>query len=72
MSNFYYACDFSQRAVDYVTADVAYNSNKCSAFQCDLVEPASLSGSLTTVNTKAVQFIVIKFSNKIIFEELDE
>lgn len=35
---FYYACDFSPRAVDFVKANPKYSEMTCKAFQCDVTK----------------------------------
>lgn len=35
-NNFFYACDFSPRAVDFVRSNPKYNEDRIKAFQCDI------------------------------------
>jgi len=35
-SLFFYACDFSPRAVQFVQENPLYNEDRCHAFQCDI------------------------------------
>lgn len=36
LNNYFYACDFSPRAVEFVRSNPKYNENKIKAFQCDI------------------------------------
>lgn len=42
-SIFIYACDFSQRAVDFVKANPKYDTHRMLAFQCDITESEQLT-----------------------------
>ncbi|XP_005110335.1 tRNA N(3)-methylcytidine methyltransferase METTL6 [Aplysia californica] len=35
---YFYACDFSPRAVDFVKSNPLYNSDRCTAFPCDITQ----------------------------------
>ncbi|XP_013415407.1 methyltransferase-like protein 6 [Lingula anatina] len=56
---FFYACDFSPRAVQFVKDHPLYNSSQCMAFQCDLTQDPLLDTLVNpTVDIVSMIFVL--------------
>ncbi|XP_029445213.1 methyltransferase-like protein 6 [Rhinatrema bivittatum] len=54
---FAYACDFSPRAVEFVKQNPLYNTERCTAFQCDLTK----DDLLDNVPAESVDVVILIF-----------
>lgn len=57
-SMFFYACDFSPRAVQFVKDNPNYDPSRCSAFQCDITND-DLSGNVPQDSVDVVSMIFV-------------
>lgn len=56
---FFYACDFSQRAVDFVLGNPKYDPQRMAAFPCDITDGEKLSEHITESSLDLITMIFV-------------
>ncbi|XP_065367776.1 tRNA N(3)-methylcytidine methyltransferase METTL6 [Calliphora vicina] len=58
LNNYFYACDFSPRAVEFVRSNPKYDENKIKAFQCDITTD-SIHGNIPADSLDIISMIFV-------------
>lgn len=56
---FFFACDFSARAVDFVKANPSYDEDRMKAFQCDITELEQFQGHIEEQSLDIISMIFV-------------